>query len=99
MMPTMQFRFVCRCVFLLSMLSTAAALADSAATQPAASQPAATRPAGDLTSPKAMMLSYDALAGAGPEAYAPFYLTRSGDDERLVRTETRTDAILGMLQV
>ena len=70
----------------------------SPATQSSISQPPTTQ-LGDLSTPRAMMLTYDAQSGAGPEAFLPFFLTHNADEERLVRAEARTDAMLGMLQV
>jgi hypothetical protein len=86
---------------LLVALAVTTSRVDAESVSPPASQPAAasTTQQSDFSTPRAMMLSYDALAGAGPQAFEPFYLTQNADDQRLVRAEARTDAMLGMLQL
>jgi hypothetical protein len=82
---------------ILSRVGVVAVLADAApATRPVA---APTTQLGDLSTPRTMMLTYDAQSGAGPEAFVPFFVTHNADEERLVRAEARIDAMLGMLQV
>jgi hypothetical protein len=83
----------------LLLISCHVVLADALpATKSSTSQPPTTQ-LGDLSTPRAMMLTYDAQSGAGPEAFVPFFVTHNADEERLVRAEARIDAMLGMLQV
>jgi uncharacterized protein YunC (DUF1805 family) len=53
----------------------------------------------DLSTPKAMMLSYDRLAGDDPAAFVPFYATHNPEEEKLVAAEARSEAMYGLLQV
>ncbi len=55
-----------------------------------------TTPAAD--SPTQFMISYDELAGAGPEKYLAMFETHGDDERRLARAQSRFDAEVGILQ-
>src|SRR5438045_9772989 len=87
-------------ILLLAAFDVSILLADATpSTQHATSTPAPSTQLGDLSTPKSMMLTYDALSGAGPDAFLPFFVAHNADEQRLVHAEARIDAMLAMLQV
>jgi hypothetical protein len=78
--------------FLLSTNFGGLVLADAPATQPAAG-------AVDTSTPMKFLVSYDQLAGQGPESYRALYSIDANDDsQRLAEVESKFDAEVGMLQ-
>src|SRR3954471_14532740 len=88
-------------ILLLAALDVSYLRADATPTTQSstASTPAPTTQLGDLSTPRGMMLAYDAQSGAGPDAFVPFFVAHNGEEQRLVRAEAKIDAMLGILQV
>jgi hypothetical protein len=61
-------------------------------------QPATAPSRASANTPTAFMLSYDRLAGAGPEAYVRLFCITDSDDVKLANAEAEFDAEVGIFQ-